>query len=64
MLRRVDSDRFSRCLEHLTPREVAETLKAVALFERCGMWTAEEAATWGEAIGARAAELAEPAAEA
>jgi hypothetical protein len=60
----VDPDRFARILDLLRPDEVAEVYRAVALLERCGIWTAEEAAAWRGAIRARAAEFAEPVAEA
>jgi hypothetical protein len=60
----MDADRFSRVLDLLRPDEVADVLRTVVLFERCGIWTAEEAVAWREAIGARAAELSEPVAEA
>jgi hypothetical protein len=60
----MDPDRFSRVLDLLRPDEVAEVYRAVALFERVGIWTAEEAAAWREAIRAKAAELSEPVAEA
>jgi hypothetical protein len=60
----MDPDRFSRVLDLLRPDEVGELLRTIAIFERAGVWTAEEAAAWREAVRARAAELSEPMAEA
>jgi hypothetical protein len=51
-------------LAHLTRDEVPEFLRAVAMFERCGVLTPEDASAWREAVHARAAELSEPRAEA
>jgi hypothetical protein len=60
----MDPDRIARSIARLPREAIRETLRACDLFERCGVWTPEEAAVVREAIRARAAELSEPVADA
>ena len=59
----MDPDRIAR-MARLPREQIRETLRAVDLFERAGIWTPDEAAAWREAVRARAAELSEPVGEA
>jgi hypothetical protein len=56
----MDPDRIARTVARLPRHEVREFLRAVDLFERCGLWTPVEAHAWREAVRAKAAELAAP----
>jgi hypothetical protein len=49
---------------HLTRDEIPEMLRALAVFERCGIMSPAEADAWRVAVRARAAELAGPEVEA
>jgi hypothetical protein len=60
----MDTDRIARTVADPPRHEIRECLRAVDLFELCGLWTPDEAAAWREAVRARAAELSEPIAEA
>jgi hypothetical protein len=56
----MDVDRSARTLADLRREEVRESLRAVGLIERCGMWSHSEAGTWLVAGRAMLAELSEP----
>jgi hypothetical protein len=56
----MDPDRTARTAARLPRREVREFLRAVDLFEQCGIMPPDEAHAWREAIRARVAELSEP----
>ena len=51
-------------LSLLRRAEVSDVLRAIALFERCRMFSKDEAEAWRLAVRAKAAELADPVARA
>jgi hypothetical protein len=56
--------RIACVLEHLQADEVPEILHAIALFERCGVFTASDLSAWREAVRVRLAETSSPQTEA
>lgn len=49
-------DRIARSVARVPREAIRECLRACDLFERCGVWTPEEAAAWREAVRGRAAD--------
>ncbi len=52
-----EPEHIARIAGGLPRHEIAEFLRAVDLFERCGHWSPEEARAWREEVRARDGEL-------
>ena len=61
---RTDPAYVARIVASLRRDDIPEFLRAIDVFERCGVWSPDEAGTLRIAVRAMLAELSEPEAEA